>query len=44
MNLKEDYSDYESYMINFYKLYDDDVSFEVLKNNVRTDKQNFMIK
>ena len=43
MNLKEDYSDYESYMINFYKLYDDDVSFEVLKNNVRTDKQNFML-
>ena len=43
MNLREDYSDYESYMNNFYKLYNDDVGFEVLKNNVRTDKQNLMI-
>ena len=43
MDLKEDYPDYESYMNNFYRLYDGDVGFEVLKNNVRTDKQKLML-
>ena len=43
MDLKEDYPDYESYMNNFYRLYDDNVGFEALKNNVRTDKQKLML-
>ena len=36
---KEDYSDYAEYMYNFYRQYDNDVSFKMLQNNMRAQGQ-----
>ena len=41
---KEDYSGYVKYMNDFYKQYDNDVGFKILKNNIKEQDLNFEIK
>ena len=40
---KEYYLDYTEYMYDFYKQYNDDVGFDVLQNNIRTQIQNLKL-